>query len=80
MDEGRLKDMPLFAGLNRKERRALAPRADEVELEEGRTIVREGEWPYEFFAIEEGTAEVRRGSLRKRMMPTPATRYGRNEY
>ena len=61
MDEGRLKDMPLFAGLNRKERRALAPRADEVELEEGRTIVREGEWPYEFFAIEEGTAEVRRG-------------------
>ena len=61
MDEGRLKDMPLFAGLNRKERRALAPRADEVELKEGRTIVREGEWPYEFFAIEEGTAEVRRG-------------------
>jgi CRP/FNR family transcriptional regulator, cyclic AMP receptor protein len=61
VDEGRLKDMPLFAGLNRKERRALAPRADEVELEEGRAIVREGEWPYEFFAIEEGTAEVRRG-------------------
>jgi len=61
VDEGRLKEMPLFAGLNRKERRALAPRADEVELEEGRTIVREGEWPYEFFAIEEGTAEVRRG-------------------
>jgi len=61
VDEGRLKDMPLFAGLNRKERRALAPRADEVELKEGRTIVREGEWPYEFFAIEEGTAEVRRG-------------------
>ena len=24
-------------------------------------MVREGEWPYEFFAIEEGTAEVRRG-------------------
>ena len=24
-------------------------------------IVREGEWPYEFFAIEQGTAEVRRG-------------------
>ena len=53
--------IPLFAGLNRKERRALAPRADEVELEQGRAIVREGEWPYEFFAIEEGTAEVRRG-------------------
>jgi CRP/FNR family transcriptional regulator, cyclic AMP receptor protein len=61
MDEDRLKGIPLFAGLNRKERRALAPRADEVELEKGRTLVREGEWPYEFFAIEEGTAEVRRG-------------------
>jgi CRP-like cAMP-binding protein len=61
VDDGRLKDMPLFAGLSKKERRALAPRADEVELEEGRKIVREGEWAYEFFAIEEGTAEVRRG-------------------
>ena len=61
MDEERLKAIPLFEGLNRKERRALAPRADEVELEQGRVIVREGEWAYEFFAIEEGTAEVRRG-------------------
>jgi CRP/FNR family transcriptional regulator, cyclic AMP receptor protein len=61
LDEARLGDIPLFAGLNRKERRALAPRADEVELEQGRVIVREGEWAYEFFAIEDGTAEVRRG-------------------
>ena len=61
MDEVRLKAIPLFAGLNRKERRALAPRAYEVELEQGRVIVREGEWAYEFFAIEDGTAEVRRG-------------------
>ena len=61
MDEARLKSIPLFAGLSRKERKALAPRADEVELEVGRQVVREGEFPYEFFAIEEGTAEVRRG-------------------
>ena len=61
MDEGRLKQSPLFAGLNRKERQALAPRTDEVDLEQGRVIVREGEWPYEFFAIEQGTVEVRRG-------------------
>jgi CRP/FNR family cyclic AMP-dependent transcriptional regulator len=61
VDEARLKAIPLFAGLSRKERRALAPRMDEVELEEGRKIVREGEFPYEFFAIEDGTAEVRRG-------------------
>jgi CRP-like cAMP-binding protein len=61
MDEARLKAAPLFADLSRKERRALAQRADEVELEQGRKIVREGEWAYEFFAIEQGTAEVRRG-------------------
>jgi CRP-like cAMP-binding protein len=61
MDDSRLKNIPLFADLSRKERRALAQRADEVDLEAGRAIVREGEWAYEFFAIEEGTAEVRRG-------------------
>jgi CRP/FNR family cyclic AMP-dependent transcriptional regulator len=61
MDEDRVKAMPLFAGLNRKECRALAPRADEIDLAEGKTLVREGEWAYEFFAIEEGTVEVRRG-------------------
>jgi CRP/FNR family cyclic AMP-dependent transcriptional regulator len=60
MDEDRLKGIPLFSGLSRKERRALAPRADEVDLEQGRALVREGEWAYEFFAIEEGTVEVRR--------------------
>jgi len=61
MDEARLKQSPLFAGLNRKERQALAPRTDDIDLEQGRVIVREGEWPYEFFAIEHGTVEVRRG-------------------
>ena len=61
MDEKRLESIPLFVGLSRKERRSVAQRADEVDLEAGREIVREGEYPYEFFAIEEGTAEVKRG-------------------
>jgi CRP/FNR family transcriptional regulator, cyclic AMP receptor protein len=61
MDESRLTAIPLFAGLSRKERRAVAQRADEVDLDEGRHIVREGEFSYEFFAIEQGTAEVWRG-------------------
>jgi CRP-like cAMP-binding protein len=61
MDEKRLESIPLFAGLSRKERRSVAQQADEVDLEAGREIVREGEYPYEFFAIEEGTAEVMRG-------------------
>jgi CRP-like cAMP-binding protein len=61
MDEARVKAIPLFAGLSRKECRALAQRADQLDLAEGKTLVREGDWPYEFFSIEEGTVEVRRG-------------------
>ncbi|HEX3278845.1 MAG TPA: cyclic nucleotide-binding domain-containing protein [Thermoleophilaceae bacterium] len=61
MDQDRVKSIPLFGGLNRKECKALAPRADEVDLAQGKTLVRQGEWAYEFFAIEEGTVEVRRG-------------------
>jgi len=61
MDEARLECIPLFAGLSRKERRMVAQRADEVDIEAGRRIVREGDFAYEFFAIEEGTAEVKRG-------------------
>jgi CRP-like cAMP-binding protein len=61
MDEARIESIPLFSGLSRKERRALAPRADEIDLAEGRSLVREGEWSYEFFAIMDGTVEVRRG-------------------
>jgi CRP-like cAMP-binding protein len=61
MDEGRLKSIPLFADLSRKEIREVARHADEVDVDAGRFLVREGEFAYEFFAIEEGTAEVRRG-------------------
>jgi CRP/FNR family transcriptional regulator, cyclic AMP receptor protein len=60
MDEARLREIPLFAGLGKKERREVARQGDEVEVERGRHLVREGEFAYEFFAIEEGTAEVRR--------------------
>jgi CRP/FNR family cyclic AMP-dependent transcriptional regulator len=61
MDEARLRAIPLFAGLGKKERREVARQADEVDVDAGRKLVREGEFAYEFFAIEEGTAEVRRG-------------------
>jgi CRP/FNR family cyclic AMP-dependent transcriptional regulator len=61
MDEARLRGIPLFAGLSKKERKSVAQQADEVDIEAGRQLVREGEFAYEFFAIEEGTAEVKRG-------------------
>ena len=50
--------IPLFAGLSKKERQTIAQHADVLDFEEGRHLVREGEFPYEFFVLEEGTAEV----------------------
>ena len=61
MDEARLQAIPLFSGLSKKERRTVARLADEVDVEPGYRLVRQGEFAYEFFAIEAGTAEVRRG-------------------
>ena len=61
MDEKRLESIPIFAGLSNKQRRAVAQQADEVDIKEGRQLVREGDFAYEFFAIEDGKAEVRRG-------------------
>jgi CRP/FNR family cyclic AMP-dependent transcriptional regulator len=59
VDERRLSTIPLFAGLSRREVRQVALLADEIEVETGRFLVREGEFAYEFFAIETGRAEVR---------------------
>jgi CRP-like cAMP-binding protein len=60
MDERKVSEINLFAGLSRGERRQVATCADEVAVEEGRKLVREGEFAYEFFVIEEGRAEVLR--------------------
>jgi len=61
MQESRLKSVPLFAGLNKRERAALAARTDEIDVPEGKQLAREGEFAYEFFVITDGTAEVTRG-------------------
>lgn len=60
MDESRLSSVPLFASLSKKERRRLAQLADEVDVKEGKELIHEGSSAYEFFVIEEGTAEVLR--------------------
>lgn len=60
MDETRLKSIPLFADLSHHEREQVAQWADEVDVAEGKHLVEQGEFGYEFFVIEEGTAEVRR--------------------
>lgn len=54
----RLRDVPLFAGLGKRDLEAVAQLADELDVDEGRALAREGEIGQEFFVIEAGTAEV----------------------
>ena len=60
MDASRLKAIPLFEEVGDEELAQIAPFATEVSVEEGRELVREGDFSYEFMAIEEGEAEVTR--------------------
>ena len=61
MDPGRLKSIPIFADISDEELRQVATFAQEISVEAGRDLVREGDFSYEFMAIEEGEAEVTRG-------------------
>jgi CRP/FNR family cyclic AMP-dependent transcriptional regulator len=61
MDESRLASLELFSSLSKRERSEIANRADEIDVTEGTHLVRQGEFAYEFFVIEEGSAEVLRG-------------------
>jgi CRP/FNR family transcriptional regulator, cyclic AMP receptor protein len=61
LDASRLKSIPLFEEVGDEELAQIAPFAQEVSVEEGKVLVREGDFSYEFMAIEEGMAEVTRG-------------------
>ncbi len=58
MDEAKLRDVPLFAKLSRKQRKLLALRADEVDVQPGKLVCRQGDSANELYVIEEGTAKV----------------------
>lgn len=60
MDESQLASIDLFSSLSKRERNEIANRAEEIEVQAGTHLVREGEFAYEFFVIEEGSAEVLR--------------------
>lgn len=52
---------PLFDGLSQSELALLGTITDEIDFAEGRTLIREGEIPHEFFVIIEGEADVSKG-------------------
>jgi CRP/FNR family cyclic AMP-dependent transcriptional regulator len=60
LDASRLKSLPLFQDVPDEELAQIATFAQEVLVDEGRELVREGDFSYEFMAIEEGEAEVSR--------------------
>ena len=60
MDASQLKSLPLFADVPDDELAQIAGFAQEVNVDQGRELVREGDFSYEFMAIEEGEAEVTR--------------------
>lgn len=58
VEETRLKEIPLFAFLSDRQCKQVASHFREVELARGDHLVDEGQFAYEFFVIEEGTAAV----------------------
>jgi CRP/FNR family transcriptional regulator, cyclic AMP receptor protein len=60
LDVSRLKSIPLFENVPDDELAQIAGFAQEVTVDEGRELVREGDFSYEFMVIDEGEAEVTR--------------------
>lgn len=57
-----LAQVPLFADLSRRDLQKIDRASDEVTVDAGRTIVREGEMGHEFFLIKSGSCTVKRGN------------------
>jgi CRP-like cAMP-binding protein len=61
MDVKHLEGIALFERLSKDQRAEVARQADEIDVEAGKRLVSAGRFGYEFFVIENGTAEVVRG-------------------
>jgi CRP/FNR family transcriptional regulator, cyclic AMP receptor protein len=64
MDESSLRSIALFESLPAASRQVIGQHADEIDVPEGTELVRQGEFAYEFFVIEDGAAEVLRDGER----------------
>jgi CRP/FNR family transcriptional regulator, cyclic AMP receptor protein len=58
MDSATLATLPLFGALSQEELDRVAGVCEELEIAEGTTLVREGDFGHAVFAITSGTAEV----------------------
>jgi CRP/FNR family cyclic AMP-dependent transcriptional regulator len=58
MDAKTLEGVAVFSGLSKRELGRLAEWTDEVSVEEGYELAKEGAFAHEFFVIEEGSAAV----------------------
>jgi CRP/FNR family transcriptional regulator, cyclic AMP receptor protein len=58
MNMRRLAELPLFKGLDRPALNAVAAAAVETSVEEGRVLIREGDYSEDVTIIDEGTARV----------------------
>ena len=59
--DDRLRSIPIFSELSKKELRTVSRLMTEVQVREGRSLTRQGEVGREFMIIMDGTAVVRRG-------------------
>jgi CRP/FNR family transcriptional regulator, cyclic AMP receptor protein len=60
VDAKKLNQVPLFAGLSKKQRERVASWADEISEPAGYHLIDQGRFAYEFFVLLEGNVEIRR--------------------
>ncbi len=64
MNQARLRDVPFFSKLKKKELELIARHADEIDVPAGKVLTKQGDLGDEFFVIESGSAEVVRDGER----------------
>lgn len=64
MQLDQLKAVRLFSSLSKKELEKLAQWTDQISVDKGHKLAKEGEFAHEFFVIEAGTADVLRDGER----------------
>ena len=60
MIQDRLKQVPFFSSISKKDLGSVAQQTDEIDVPEGKVLARQGDVGEEFFLIDSGTAAVTR--------------------